>query len=79
MALFYHLMDLHIIGKGKVLHHGKQGHKVAVNSSCLSSDKLGDIGVLLLGHNGGACGISVVQLDELELPAAPHNYLLGKS
>ncbi len=53
--------------------------QVAVDAARLAADQLGDVRVLLLGHDGGAGGEGVVQLDELELPAAPQDDLLARS
>ena len=50
----------------------------AVHPPRLAPDQLGHVGVLLLGHDGGAGGIGVIQLDELKLPAAPEDDLLGE-
>ena len=72
------LLHILVVGQGDALHHSEQGDEGAVHPPGLAPDQLGHVGVLLLGHDGGAGGIGVVQLDELELPTAPENELLGE-
>ena len=70
------LLHILVIGQRQPLHHGQQGDEVAVHPAGLAPDQLGHIGVLLLGHDGGAGGIGVVQIHKLELPGAPEDDLL---
>ena len=70
------LLHVLIIGQGNAFHHREQGDEGAVYPPGFSPDQLGHVGVFLLGHDGGAGGVGVVQRDELKLPAAPENELL---
>ena len=76
---FLVLLHILVVGEGDALHHREQGHKVAVDAAGLSADELGDVGVLLLRHYRRARCVGVVELDEFELPRAPHYYLLGEA
>ncbi len=51
---------------------------MSIDPARLPADQLGYIGVLFLRHDGAAGGIGVVQLNKLELPAAPEDDLLRK-
>ena len=73
------LLHILVVGKRQALHGSEEAHEVAVDPARLSPHQLGHVRVLLRGHDGGAGGVGVVQLDELELPAAPEDNLLGKA
>ena len=73
------LLHILVVCKGQSLHGGEEAHEVAVDPARLAPHQLRNVRVLLLGHDGGASGVGVVQLDELELPAAPEDDLLGKA
>ena len=73
------LLHILVVGQRQALHDGEQGHQIAVDPTGLAAHQLGHVGVLLLGHDGGAGGIGVVQINELELPAAPQDDLLGEA
>ena len=72
------LLHVLVVGQGQSLHHRQQAHQVAVDPARLAPDQLRHVRVLLLGHDGGAGGVGVVQVHELELPGAPEDDLLGE-
>ena len=72
------LLHILVVGQGQALHDRQQAHQVAVHPARLTADQLGNIGVLLLGHDGGAGGIGIVQGDKAELIAGPQDDLLGE-
>ena len=76
---FLILLHVLVVGERQTLHHGKECHIVADNAGCLAADKLGNVRIFLLGHNAGAGGEAVGKFDELEFPAAPHDYFLGEA
>ena len=53
---FLVLLHILVVGQRQTLHHHQQGVQVAVDAAGLAADQLGDIGVLLLRHDGGAGG-----------------------
>ena len=73
------LLHILVVGQGDALEGGEEGDEVAVDAARLAADQLGHVGVLLLGHDGGACGVGIRQLHELELPARPQNDLLREA
>ena len=73
------LLHVLVVGQGQALHHHQQGGQIAADPPRFAPDELVHVGVLLLGHDGGAGGEGVVQLDELELPAAPEDDLLRQA
>ena len=73
------LLHILVIGQGQPLHHGQQGDQVAVHPAGLAPDQFGYIRILLLGHDGGAGGVGVVQIHKLELPGAPEDDLLREA
>ena len=76
---FLVLLHILVVGQGDALHHDQQRVQIAVDPAGLAADQLGDVGVFLLGHDGGPGGEGVVQLDELELPAAPQDDFLRQA
>ena len=73
------LLHILVVGQRNALEGGEQGDEVAVDTTRLAADQLGHVGVLLLGHDGGAGGVGVGELHELELPAGPQNDLLREA
>ena len=63
------LLHILVICKGQSFEHCQRGDQVTINATCLSSYKLGHIGVFLLRHYARAGGVAVVQLDKVEFPA----------
>ena len=76
---FLVLLHVLVVGQGDALHDGEQGDEGAIDPAGLTTDQLGHVGVLLLGHHGGAGGVGVVQLHILELPGAPQDDFLGEA
>ena len=56
-----------------------KAHQIAVDPAGLAAYQLSHVRIFLLGHDGGAGGIGVVQVDVFELPAAPQDDLLGEA
>ena len=77
-ALFV-LLHILIVGQRKRFHDCEQAHETAVNSARLAAYQLGHVRVFLLRHDGRAGCVRVVQLNELELPAAPENDFLTET
>ena len=73
------LLHILVIGQGQPLHHGQQGDQVAVHPSGLAPDQFGYIRILLLGHDGGAGGVGVIQIHKLKLPGTPEDDFLREA
>ena len=73
------LLHILVIGQGDALHHDQQRVQIAVDAPGLAADQFRDIGVFLLRHDGRAGRKRIVQLNELELPAAPQDDLLAQA
>ena len=54
-------------------------HQIAIYPAGFAADELGDIGVLLLGHDGRAGGKAIIHLDEAELIGIPEDQLLTEA
>ena len=70
------LLHILVVCQRQTLHHGQQGLEIAVHSGGLATDQLGNIRVLLLGHDGRTGCKGIVQFNELELPGTPQDDLL---
>ena len=73
------LLHVLVVGQRDALHGGEQAHQVAVDAARLAARELGEVGVLLLRHDGGAGGVGVVHCDEAELVARPVHELLAQA
>ncbi len=72
------LLHVGVVGQGQALHDGEHGHQVAVETARLAPDQLGDVGILLLGHDRRAGGERVGELDEAELRGGPQGQIGGE-
>src|SRR5699024_7043762 len=68
-----------IVSQRDTFHGGEDGDQGAVNAARLSSEKLRDIGILLLRHNAASRAVGVVDLHETVLIGIPEDDLLGKT
>ena len=59
-------LEVTVVGQGEALQDGEHGGQIAVHPAHLAAHDFGDVGVFLLGHDGGARGIGVGQLHEAE-------------
>ena len=75
---FLVLLEILVVGERQALDRREHRHEMADDASCLAAYELRDIWVLLLRHHRGTCAVRVVELDEVELAAAPENGLLGE-
>ena len=73
------LLQILVVGKRQALDGRQHGHEVADDAARLAADELGDIRVLLLRHHRGARAVRIVELDEVELTAAPEDRLLREA
>ena len=73
------LLQILVVGKRQALDGRQHGHEVADDAARLAADELGDIRVLLLWHHRGARAVRIVELDEVELAAAPEDRLLREA
>ena len=76
---FLVLLQIPVVGKGQALDHCEQGHESSVHPAGLAAHEFGNVRVLLLGHDGGACGIAVGQLHEAEVGVGPEDDFLAKA
>ena len=75
---FLVLLQILVVGKRQTLDDREHRHEVSDDASRLAAHKLGDVGILLLRHHGGACAVGIVQLDEGEFARAPEDDFLGE-
>ena len=76
---FLILLHILIIREGNALHHCQERHQITIHPAGFATDELGDIGVLLLGHDGRAGGKAIIHLDEAELIGIPEDQLLTEA
>ena len=73
------LLQVLVVGERQALHRHQKLHQVAVHAAGLTADELGEVGVLLLRHDGGARRVGIGERDEAELRARPQDDLLGQA
>jgi len=69
-------LQVAVIGQGQALEDGRQGDQAADGAACTSAQQLGDVGILLLGHEAGSGSDLVGQVDEPEFGAGPQHDVL---
>ena len=72
---FLIFLQILVVGERQTLDDREHRHEVTDDASRLAAHKLGDIGILLLRHHGGACAMGIVKLDEGKLARAPKDDL----
>ena len=70
---FFIFLHVLVVGHGDALHHGQDAHEVAVEPARLAADEFADVGILLLGHDGRARAVGIVEFDELEFRTGPED------
>ena len=73
------LLEVLVVRQRKRLHRGQKRHEVTVDAAALAARELGEVGVLLLRHDGAAGGVAVRERDEAELGGAPQHDLLAQA
>lgn len=72
-------LEVAVVGEGEAFDGGEDGDEVAEEAAGFSASDLGDVGVLLLRHQGGAGGVGVGEGDEVELGGGPENEVFGEA
>ena len=73
------LLHIFIISQRNSLHSCQHGHQGSIDTAALSADQLGNIGVLLLGHNAASGAVGIVDLHKPVLICIPDNNFLTET
>ena len=73
---FFVFLHVFIISKRNSLHRCQKRCQCSVHSSCLTTDKLCNIRVLLLWHDTASCTVSVINIHKLIFVGIPDNHFL---
>ena len=73
------LLEILVVGQRQRLHGDQKPHEVTVDASRLAARELGEVGVLLLRHDGRARGVGVRERDKAELRRGPGDDLLAET
>ena len=73
------LLQILVVGKGERLERREEARKVADDPPALAADEFGDVGILLLRHDGGARRVGVGDLPEAELVRGIEDGVLGEA
>lgn len=76
---FLVLLKVAVVGEGEAFEGGEEGHEVTEEAAGFPTRDLGDVGILLLRHQGAAGGVGVGEGDEVELGAGPEDKVFGKA
>ena len=76
---FFIFLHVLVVGHGDALHHSQDTHEMAVEPACLAADEFADVGILLLGHDGRARAVGIVEFDELKFRRRPKNKFFGQT
>ena len=68
-----------VVGHGKSFENRQKTEEVPVESTCFSTGQFGDVGILLLRHQTGACGVSVAQAGKSKFRGGPEDHILGET
>ena len=77
--LFFVFLEVAVVGHGQAFQEGEEGHEIAVDAGGFATGEFGDVGVLLLGHEGGTGGVGIGDLDEIKFTAGPEDEVLGEA
>lgn len=76
---FLILLEVSVIGHGQAFEEGEEGGEVADSAGGFAAAEFSDVGIFLLGHEGGAGGVGIAEPDEVELAGGPEHVVFGEA